>query len=125
MITLSLEHILEIHTIVIEETGGSSGLRDLGRLESVIGVQIQNVFGHELYETVTMKAGAMIRNIIIDHPFIDGNKRTAMLVGLTFLKLNNINVGFKDREIENFAVSIVTENLSIEDIDRWITIHVV
>ena len=123
MITLSLEHMLEIHAIVIQETGGSNGLRDLGRLESAIAIQMQNVFGQELYETATMKAAAMIRNIITDHPFIDGNKRTAMLVGLTFLKLNNVDVNFKDREIENFAVIIATDHLSIKDIDSWIIEH--
>lgn len=125
MITLSLEHILEIHAIVIEETGGPNGLRDLGRLESAIATQTQNVFGQELYETVIRKAAAMIRNTIIDHPFVDGNKRTAMLAGLTFLKLNTINVKFEAREIEDFAVSVVTNHLAIEEIDSWITKHVV
>lgn len=123
MITFSLEHLLEIHVIVIKETGGANGLRDLGRLEAIIASQTQNVFGQELYESITEKAAAMIRGIVADHPFIDGNKRTAMLVGLTFLKLNNLTVSAKEGEIEEFAVKIATGHLSIVDVNRWIIKH--
>jgi death on curing protein len=124
MTVFSLEHLLEIHTLVIQHTGGSDGLRDLGRLESVIALQTQNVFGQELYETVTEKAAAMIRALIADHPFVDGNKRTAMLVGLTFLKINGATFNINQGEIEDFAVKIATEHLNILDIDRWLRAHI-
>jgi len=84
MIELTLEQILELHTLVIGETGGSIGLRDLGRLEASIATQSQNVFGQELYPNIEDKAAAIIRSIIADHPFVDGNERTAIIAGLTF-----------------------------------------
>lgn len=124
MIILSLEHLLEIHTIAIQETGGSDGLRDLGRLEAVVAVQTQNVFEEELYRSVHEKAAAMIRGIIADHPFIDGNKRTAMLTGLSYLKLNGVKFKAQQGEIEDFAVKIAVGRLDVNAIVFWLNEHI-
>src|SRR5579872_6041796 len=90
MKTITLEQLLQIHALIVNETGGSISLRDLGRLEAAIATQSQNVFGEELYPTLVDKAAAIIRGIIADHPFVDGNKRTAMLTGLTLLEINDL-----------------------------------
>jgi death on curing protein len=76
MNALTLEQLLQIHALVVGVTGGSMGLRDLGRLEAAIATQTQNVFGEELYPSSIEKAAAIIRGIIADHPFVDGNKRS-------------------------------------------------
>ena len=123
MISISLEQLLELHVLVIESTGGSSSLRDIGRLEAAIATQSQNVFGEELYPGVVNKAAAMIRGIIADHPFVDGNKRTAMLSGLTLLNLNQVKVKFHVGEIENFAVDIATKHLDVTEIAQWLKSH--
>lgn len=120
MKTLNLEHILEIHALVADFTGGSSGLRDLGRLEAAIASQTQNVFGEELYSTVFDKVAAIIRCIIADHPFVDGNKRTAMLAGLTLLELNGFHFTAQSGEIEDFAVLIATDKLDVPAITKWL-----
>ena len=123
MITLTLKHLLELHALVITETGGASELRDLGRLEAAIGSQTQAVFGEELYKTLYQKAAALIRGIIADHPFVDGNKRTAMLTGLTFLELNGEKFVAKKGELEDFAVQVATEHLDIPAIAAWLEMH--
>lgn len=123
MIILTLEQLLEIHALVVEATGGGSGLRDLGRLEAAIGTQTQNVFGEELYGSIFDKSAALIRAIIADHPFVDGNKRTAMLVGLTFLVHNKITFDFKEGEIEDFAVHIAKSYADIPEISSWLRDH--
>lgn len=123
MIKLTLEQLLEIHSLVVEATGGSVGLRDLGRLEAAIATQTQKVFGEELYESLFDKSAALIRAIIADHPFVDGNKRTALLVGLTFLALNNIIFDFKSSEIEDFAVLIATNHTDIPEVSNWLKAH--
>lgn len=120
MNVLSLEQLLEIHASVVEATGGSTGLRDLGRLEAAIASQTQNVFGEELYPNLIDKAAAIIRGIIADHPFVDGNKRTAMLAGLTFLEINSVQFVAKSGEIENFAVKVATDKLDIPSIIAWL-----
>ena len=120
MNSLNLEHLLEIHALVVEATGGSAGLRDLGRLEAAIASQTQNVFGDELYPTIFDKAAAIIRGIIADHPFVDGNKRTAMLAGLTLIELNGLHFKTQSGEIEDFAVRIATDKLDIPSIALWL-----
>ncbi len=123
MIILTLEQLLEIHAIAIDATGGSAGIRDLGRLEAAIATQTQNVFGEELYSSIADKAAALIRAVIADHPFIDGNKRTAMLIGITFIEINGLSFIAKPGEIEDFAVSIATSHLDIPIISAWLNKH--
>lgn len=123
MIILSLEQLLELHALVVETTGGSSGLRDLGRLEAAVATQTQNVFGEPLYPSVTDKAAAVIRSIIADHPFVDGNKRTAMLAGLTLLQINKIQFVAKPGDIEDFAVRVATDKLDVPAIILWLHKH--
>jgi death-on-curing protein len=118
---ITLEQLLQLHALVIQETGGSTGLRDLGRLESAIATQTQNVFGEELYSNEIEKAAALIRNIISDHPFIDGNKRTAMLAGLTFSKINDLHLRIPKGELEDYAVKIAVEKLDIKAISEWLS----
>lgn len=125
MIALTLEQLLEIHALVISETGGSDGLRDLGRLEAAVASQTQEVFGRVLYETDFQKAAALIRGIIADHAFVDGNKRTGMLSGLTFLQLNEKTFKAKRGEVEDFAVRVATDHLSIDNIASWLEQHCV
>lgn len=120
MIIVTIEQILEIHAVAIKETGGSYGLRDLGRVEAVIASQTQSVFGEDLYPSLHEKAAAIIRGIISGHPFVDGNKRTAVLGGLTFLRLNNLVFKAQKGELEDFAVKIAVENLDIKEIALWL-----
>jgi death on curing protein len=124
MKTISLEQLLQIHALIVYETRGSIGLRDLGRLEAAIATQTQNVFGEELYQTLVDKAAAIIRGIIADHPFVDGNKRTAMLTGLTLLEINDLRFRAQPGEIENFAVLIATDKLDVPAIAAWLRSHI-
>jgi death-on-curing protein len=117
---LSLEQLLEIHALVVEATGGSIGLRDLGRLEAAIATQTQNVFGEELYPSLIDKAAAIIRGIIADHPFVDGDKRTAMLACLTLLEINGIRFAAEPGELEDFAVKVANDMLDIPSIVAWL-----
>lgn len=121
---LTLEQLLQIHALVVDATGGSMGLRDIGRLESAIATQTQNVFGEELYPSVIEKTAAIMRSIVADHPFVDGNKRTAMLTGLTLLKTNGIRFVARAGEIEDFAVKIVVAKLDVPVVALWLREHI-
>lgn len=120
---LTVKHIQDIHDFVVKETGGPFGVRDQGRLEAVIAVQSQHVFGKETYPGPYQKAAAIVQAIIVDHPFLDGNKRTAMLAGLTFLSNNKIEFKAKKGEIEDFAVKIATEKPKVKVIAKWLEDH--
>lgn len=120
---ITLEQLLALHVIAIGVGGGSNGLRDLGRLEAAVAAQSQFVFGEELYPTLFDKAGALCRGIIADHPFTDGNKRTAMLSALTFIELNGYKFAAKPGELEDFAVKIATDKLSVGQVAAWFKTH--
>lgn len=117
---LHLKDILQFHELIINETGGSEGIRDKGRLESAIASQHQEVFGEVLYKSLHEKAAAILRMIIQGHPFVDGNKRTGMLAALSLLKINGYKIIAKRGEVEDFAVKIAVEKLEISEIAKWL-----
>ena len=120
---LSFEDILQIHSFIIDETGGSHGLRDCGALLATVALPAPVAFGQEFYPTIFLKAAVYIRNIISAHPFIDGNKRTAMTVAAVFLEDHGYVSVAKEGEIEAFALSIVEEKLDTEAIAFWLKQH--
>ena len=123
MVYLTLEQIIRLHALVLVKDGGAGGIRNLGQLEAAVSTQYQTVFGKELYTTVCDKAAALVRGIICDHPFIDGNKRTAMLAGLTLLEMNEYNFIARQGELEDFAVRIAVSHLNASVIADWLEQH--
>jgi death-on-curing protein len=118
---LDLEEILRLHFWLIEEFGGSHGVRDENRLKSVVEAPKQFAFGNEQYPSVHEKAAVYLRNIIGDHPFQDGNKRTAITVCSLFLKRNGgFAIDVSSKELEEFTLSVATEHLQISVIVKWL-----
>ena len=117
---ISLEEILRIHFQVIEDYGGSHGVRDEGRLKSVVNAPKQEVFGLEQYSSLFDKAAVYLRNIIGDHPFSDGNKRTAITICGIFLSRNGKQLNASPKNLEEFTISVATKHLSIKDILNWL-----
>ena len=87
---LSIENVLQAHDFSIERTGGSPGVRDLGLLQSALMMPQQQFSGYFLHEGFAGKAAAYLYHIAANHPFIDGNKRTATLAALAFLDINGV-----------------------------------
>ncbi|HEC30421.1 MAG TPA: type II toxin-antitoxin system death-on-curing family toxin [Candidatus Yonathbacteria bacterium] len=117
---LTKEQILLVHSIAIDESGGAHGVRDFDAILSLEILLAQKAFGKELYKGVFVKAALYARNIIMSHPFIDGNKRTGIISASVFLELNDYFLAALDGEVENFAVRIVTEKLDINNIADWL-----
>lgn len=120
---LTLEEILRLHFQIIEDFGGSHGVRDESRLKSVTEAPKQEVFGQEQYPSLFEKAAVYIRNIIGDHPFSDGNKRSAVTVGGIFLLRNGQSLTATPKELEDFAVQVATEHLDVPAIASWLQAH--
>lgn len=116
VVYLSLEQVLFVHEDQIERYGGSSGLRDLSLLESAIFRPQSSFGGEDLYPTIFVKAAALMHSIILNHPFIDGNKRTGMATGLVFLELNGYSLKVSQDILINTALHIAEKKLGIEEI---------
>lgn len=114
------EEILEVHSVVIDETGGSHGVRDRDTIASLEHLPRQAAFGKELYPTLFLKAAVYIRNIIFSHPFIDGNKRTAMASGDVFLQLNGYRITVPRGGVEAFALEIIARHHDLKAIAEWL-----
>jgi death on curing protein len=80
---IDLKQALNIHKVLIEKFGGTDGLKDQGALESALARPYATFDQNELYPTPVEKASAILESILINHPFLDGNKRT----GYVFMRL--------------------------------------
>lgn len=120
---LTKEQILLIHSMLIDETGGSHGIRDHGTILSLEDFPRQSVFGKELYGTVFKKAAVYARTIIFNHPFVDGNKRTAMTAASVFLENNGYKVTVETGVIARFALRIIEKKLVLDAIALWFKQH--
>jgi len=116
---LTKEQILLVHSIAVDEAGGTHGIRDPDAILSLEILPSQKAFGKELYKGVFAKAALYTRNIIMSHPFIDGNKRTGIISAGIFLELNGYFLIAPEGEVEKFAVRIVVEKLGITEISDW------
>lgn len=120
---LTAGQILLIHSLAIDETGGSHGVRDGHAILSIAHAPRQAVFGRELYPTVFEKAAVYARGIVMHHPFVDGNKRTGMSVAAVFLEQNGYTLIVRRGGIEAFALSIINKRLDIPTIAAWLKRH--
>jgi death-on-curing protein len=111
---LSLEEVLFIHQDQIANYGGSPEIRDEGLLESAIAQPMTTFGGQELHPSVFDKAAAYLFHICSNHPFVDGNKRTALASALVFLELNNITIEDPEDSLYDIVIRIATGNSSKE-----------
>ncbi len=123
MLYITAEELLFFHFKVVDDFGGSHGVREEGRLESILAAPKQEVFGQELYVSLQEKAAVYLRNIIADHPFVDGNKRTAVTCAVIFLSRNGAVLLASPKELEDFAVQVAVEHLEIPIIAAWLKAH--
>jgi death on curing protein len=118
---LTFDDIGIIHIQIIDVSGGSHGIRDRGRIESALASMRQEVFRQDLYPSVFEKAAVLMRGIIADHPFTDGNKRTGTVAALILLNLNSYDTStLADQELEDFAVQVAVDHLEVPVIAAWL-----
>lgn len=117
---ISVKQDVEIHEIVVRQFGGSMGLRDLGGLESALARPFQTFGGEDLYPDFFTKAAAIGESIIINHPFVDGNKRTGYVLMETILRFGNIKITAPNDELYKFVISISTGEISFDKIVKWL-----
>jgi death on curing protein len=117
---LTLIEVLELHRRVIEQSGGAFGIRDVGLLESAIAQPSMTFGGEDLYPGLLEKAVALGFSMIMNHPFVDGNKRTGHAVMETFLVLNGMEINASVDEQERAVLEIASGELGREAFLEWL-----
>lgn len=117
---LELEEILAIHHNQIETFGGSHGLRDLNLLISAISRPQTTFGGNDLYPTMYLKAAALMHSLIMNHPFVDGNKRIAVVSVARFLFINGFKIKVSNKELVDNVMKIESKKWDIEKLAEWL-----
>jgi len=113
---VSKSMVLSIHARQIERFGGTPGVRDEGLLESALA-QPQATFGGQfLHSTISEQAAAYLYHIAMNHPFIDGNKRSAFAVTDTFLRLNGGALNLTDDEVYDLVMRVARGTMTKEEL---------
>ncbi|MDE7175336.1 MAG: type II toxin-antitoxin system death-on-curing family toxin [Helicobacter sp.] len=116
MVWLGIDEVLELHKMLIVQTGGSYELRDRGILEGILASGESGFGGVEFYPSVLEKIAKVASAMIQNHPFVDGNKRIGMMILLVLLELNGIKIEFSNDEIENLGLSLAEGRCKYEDL---------
>lgn len=113
----------EIINLNAKVLGGTAALRDRNLLESAAARPDASVFGEDAYPTIAEKAAALLHSLARNHPFVDGNKRTATLAMMTFLELNNVRIKWVREEALAFIVEVAEGKHDVPAIAAWLDAH--
>jgi death on curing protein len=125
MIYLTVDRLLELHQMLLEQTGGAVGLRDRGALESAVAQPQMTFGGQELYPTLVEKASALAFSLIQNHPFVDGNKRAGHAAMETFLVLNGCELACPVDEQEQTILQVASSILGRDGLTAWVRTNLV
>ncbi len=123
MIVLSKEQIIKLYEELVLETGGTGGIRDEGLLESAINAPLQSYDNIELFPSIQQKGACLGYGIIMNHPFVDGNKRTGAHAMLVFLAINGIELCFDDDELVNTVLNVAAGKTKFKELLKWVIEH--
>ena len=121
---LTLAEVLDVHRRVIEQSGGANGIRDLGAVESAVAQPQMTFGGDELYSTIESKATALCFSLVMNHPFVDGNKRVGHAAMETFLVMNGYELVAEVDDAENVILTLAAGELTREEMLEWVTSNV-
>ena len=121
---LTLGEVIELHRRIIVQSGGAQGVRELGGIESALAQPQMAFGGHELYPTIALKAGAMCYSLVMNHPFVDGNKRIGHAAMETFLILNGFELDATIDDTEQVFLQMAAGQFTRDELGNWISLHI-
>jgi len=122
---LGLGDILELYRRIMEETGGATGVRDLNGLQSALAQPRMTFEGNDLYPSVAAKAAALGFSLIMNHPFLDGNKRVGHAAMELFLLMNGQEIAAAVDEQQEAILRVAKGEMRLEEFLNWLERHMV
>jgi death-on-curing protein len=116
----TLFQILELHQNLIAESGGASGIRDFGALESALAQPEMTFGGQDLYLTLVEKTAALAYSLVMNHPFVDGNKRVAHAAMEILLVLNGYEINASVDEQEELFLNLASSKIKRQELVEWL-----
>jgi len=120
----TLAEVLHLHELIVEQTGGTRAIRDLGALESAIAQPAATFEGKDLYPSIEEKATALGFSIIMNHPFVDGNKRLGHAAMETFLFLNGFELEADVEDSERVFLGLAGGKVTRDQFFEWVKRHI-
>ena len=121
---LSISEVFELHDRVISSSGGSRGIRDINALESAVNQPRQTFDQKDLYPDIVTKAAALCFSLVMNHPFVDGNKRVGHAAMETFLILNEHEIIAGVDEQERIMLELAAGKMSRINFLEWLNNHI-
>lgn len=120
---LDIEQVLFIHDRIIEAAGGKHGVRDFALMHSALERCKATFAGEDLYPTLFDKAGALLHSLVMNHAFLDANKRTGYAVMVRFLNANNYRMVVEQSEVVRMCLAVDNEGMTVKQIKQWLKKH--
>jgi death-on-curing protein len=121
---LTLAELIELHRRVILQSGGATGIRDLGLAESALAQPQMSFGGKDLYTTLAEKAAALCYSLVMNHAFVDGNKRIGHAAMETFLAMNGHELDAHIDDTESVILQLAAGRLERIQLSEWVAGHV-
>ncbi len=123
MKTLHNKDIIKLHSKMISASGGLSGIKDLGLIESALNRCHSSFDGQEMYPEMIPKISVVTYSIINNHGFVDGNKRLGIAVMIMLLKLNGLKISYSQSELVNLGLGVASGEIKEDGIEKWLEAH--
>lgn len=120
MIRLTKDKVMQLHTRMINETGGADHVRDMGLLESALESPFATFGGVELYPTLADKAARLGYSLMCNHPFVDGNKRIGVYAMLIFLQVNGAALTCRNSDVISIGLGVASGAMKYEALLAWV-----
>ena len=119
-IQFTLQDIYELHIQLENAFVLSSGVRDENLLASAVNTPFQTFMGNDLYPSIYDKAAQLCYGIANNHPFTDGNKRTALHSMYVYLIINGFDITALQQEVENMIIDVASGNMTNTELAQWL-----
>ena len=116
--------VLDIHKRQIERFGGLDGIRDDGLLDSALAQPQATFFGELLHPTISSQAAAYLYHLAKNHPFLEGNKRTAFATMIAFLSMNSYELNMSEEVAYNMVMQVAQSEMTKEELSSFLEQHI-